>query len=99
MRLRLRSQDLQGLDDGFSRAIELVVTPVIFALIGFGLDTWLGLTPVLTICLAVFAIVGSAASAWYRYDARMKEHEDELRHHRAAGSSTVSADEHGQGDE
>ncbi|MEM9033538.1 MAG: AtpZ/AtpI family protein [Actinomycetota bacterium] len=93
MRLRLRPQDLRGLDDGFTRAIELVVTPVVFAFIGLGLDLWLGTTPLLTIVLAIFAVVGSAASAWYRYDASMKVHEEELRQRRGRPTDTVSADE------
>ena len=78
MRLRLRSQDLQGLDDGFTRAIELVVTPVVFALIGLAIDSLAGTRPLFTISLAVFAIVGQSAVMWYRYDARMRQHEREL---------------------
>lgn len=93
MRLRPRPQDLRGLDDGFTRAIELVVTPLIFALIGFGLDQLFGTTPLLTIVLALFAVVGSATSAWYRYDASMKVHEEELRQRRGHSTGTVSADE------
>lgn len=82
MRLRLRSQDLQGLDDGFTRAIELVLTPVVFALIGLGIDALLGTIPLFCIVLALFAIVGESAMMWYRYDARMREHERELQERR-----------------
>ena len=92
MRLRLRSQDLQGLDDGFTRAIELVVTPIVFALIGLGVDRLLGTTPLFAIGLAVFAIVGQSAVMWYRYDARMREHERELRERRRGPAAVDEAD-------
>ncbi len=78
MRLRLRSQDLQGLDDGLTRAIELVVTPVVFALIGLAIDSVAGTRPLFTISLAVFSLVGQSVVMWYRYDATMREHEREL---------------------
>lgn len=67
-----------GLDDGVSRSIELVVTPMLFGLAGYGLDRWLGLTPLLTIALALFGIAGVGARVWYEYDASMKAHEREL---------------------
>ncbi|MEO1063399.1 MAG: AtpZ/AtpI family protein [Actinomycetota bacterium] len=94
MRLRLRSQDLQGLDDGFTRALELVLTPVVFALIGLGIDALAGTTPLFTIGLAVFAIVGESAVMWYRYDATMREHERELQERRRgpAASGEAGAD-------
>ncbi len=88
MRLRLRSQDLRGLDDGFTRAIELVVTPVVFALIGLGVDAVLGTRPLFAISLAVFSIVGQSAVMWYRYDARMREHERELLDRRRGPAAT-----------
>lgn len=69
------------------------MTPVVFAFIGLGLDLWLGTTPWLTVVLAVFAVIGSATSAWYRYDASMRAHEDELRQRRGRPTDTVSADE------
>lgn len=91
MRLRLRSQDLQGLDDGFTRAIELVLTPVVFALFGLGIDALAGTTPLFTIVLALFAIVGQSAMMWYRYDARMREHERELQERRRGPAASPGA--------
>jgi hypothetical protein len=71
--------DRQHLYNGFgnsmARAIELVVTPVLFGLIGFGLDRWLGIAPVLTIFFVLFALVGMGVRAYYGYDKDMAEAE------------------------
>lgn len=61
----------QGFGDGLSQAVSLVVTPLLFGLLGAVLDGWLGTRPVLTVLLAVFAITGMFASAWFQYRARM----------------------------
>jgi len=51
------SRDVQnGFGDGLAKAFELVLTPALFGLAGFGLDRWLGLTPLLTIVLTVWAL-------------------------------------------
>jgi F0F1-type ATP synthase assembly protein I len=67
--------DRQHLYNGFgnsmARAIELVVTPVLFGLIGFGLDRWLGIAPVLTIILTLFALIGMGVRSYYGYDKDM----------------------------
>jgi F0F1-type ATP synthase assembly protein I len=54
---------------------ELVVSTVVLALIGFGLDRWLGTTPILTIVGAVLGLVGSAIKIYYGYSAAMQAHE------------------------
>jgi hypothetical protein len=46
--------------DGLSIAFELVATPAIFGLIGFGLDRWLGTTPLFTL---VFSMSRSSPSS------------------------------------
>ena len=65
----------RGFGDGMSRAFELAVTPIVFGLLGWGLDSLLGTAPVLAIGLALFAIAGQFARLWYGYDAEMREHE------------------------
>lgn len=96
--VRVRPEDLRNLDDGWSRAMEMVATPVIFALLGFLLDRWLGTTPLFTIVLAVFALIGSAAATWYRYDASMREHETEMAQRRGgSGAAEASAQADGNG--
>ena len=54
---------------------ELVFSSLILALIGFGLDHWLGTTPILTIVFAVLGLVGATIKIVYGYQAEMDEHE------------------------
>lgn len=59
-----------------AQAFEMAVTPVLFALLGLFLDGRFGTRPVLTVALAVFAMVGSFLRAWYHYLARVDALED-----------------------
>ena len=70
-----RRQLYQGFGDTLALAFELAFTPVIIGLMGYGLDRWFGILPVLTIVFVLMAIVGMSARMWYGYDARMKVHE------------------------
>lgn len=65
----------RGYGDGLSRAFEFALTPVIFGAMGYGLDRWLGIVPVLTIILFLVAVAGVFAKAWYAYEARMQYEE------------------------
>ena len=65
----------QGFGYGFSRAFELVVTPMTFAGIGFLVDLVAGTSPVFTVALAVFGVVGTFVRLWYGYDHEMRSHE------------------------
>jgi hypothetical protein len=64
-----------GFGDGLARAFEFAVTPVIFGAMGYGLDRWLGIFPLLTITLLLFALTGQFVMMWIRYDAEMRAHE------------------------
>lgn len=75
MDLADRRELYNGFGDGLARAFELAVTPAIFGLMGYGLDRWLGLFPLFTIVLLLFALVGEFVMMWIRYDAEMKRHE------------------------
>ena len=66
---------MQGLDGGMTRGIEMVVTPLLFAALGFWLDGIFGTRPVLTVVFGALAFVGAVASVYYRYRAEMDEHE------------------------
>ncbi len=77
MDLRQRQELNRGFGDGLARAFELAVTPVVFGLIGYGLDSLLGIVPVLTVVLAVLAVVGMFVRLWYGYDVEMRRHERE----------------------
>ena len=65
-------------DDGLVRAVELVVTPLLFAGAGLLADRWLGTTPVLTVLFGVLALVGKVLAEWYRYGAQMDRHTEDL---------------------
>ncbi|HEX9258415.1 MAG TPA: AtpZ/AtpI family protein [Acidimicrobiales bacterium] len=65
-----------------ARGLEMVATVVVFCLIGLLLDAWLGITPVLTIALGVFAVIGQFVRMWYVYDAEMRGHEARMRDQR-----------------
>ena len=73
--LLARQETYRGFGDTLAVSIELAVSPVIFGLIGYGLDRWLGTVPLLTIVLALFCIAGLSIRMWFEYDARMKVHE------------------------
>lgn len=72
-------RDKRDLYNGFgttlSRAFELVVTPLVFALLGRLLDAWLGTSPVFTVALAALALAGMSVRMYYAYEVAMKEHE------------------------
>ncbi len=65
----------QGFGDGMSRAFELVVTPLLFGLLGFGIDRAAGTSPVFVIALSAFGVVGTFVRMWLGYDAEMRAHE------------------------
>jgi hypothetical protein len=60
-----------GFGDTLARAFEFAVTPLIFGFIGHLLDRWLGMSPVLTITLALFAVAGMSVKLYYAYAADM----------------------------
>jgi F0F1-type ATP synthase assembly protein I len=66
----------RGLGDGLSLAIEFVAVPLIFALIGFGLDRWLGTGPILAVVLGGLGFVGVIVRTYYAYLARMQFEEE-----------------------
>lgn len=70
-----RQELYKGFGDTLALAFELAVTPVIFGLMGYGLDRWLGTLPILTVVFVVLCIVGLSVRLWYDYDARMRVHE------------------------
>ena len=73
--LAQRQELYKGFGDTLALAFELAATPVIFGLMGYGLDRWLGTLPILTIVFVVLCIVGLSVRLWYDYDARMRVHE------------------------
>lgn len=64
-------------EDGFTTAMELALTPAVFGFVGWLLDSWLGIVPVLTIVFSMWAFVVVAWMTWRRYDAKMTRLEAE----------------------
>jgi hypothetical protein len=61
--------------DGQNKAFEFAIIPAFFGIIGFGLDSWIGIVPVLTIVMVLVSCIGLGVRAWYSYDAQMKIHD------------------------
>lgn len=72
------STSLSG-DDTLGRGMDLALTVLAFLIIGWLIDTWLGLFPLFTIGLVVFASIGTFVRMKYAYDARMERLEHERR--------------------
>lgn len=56
---------------------ELVLSPLILALIGYGLDRWFATVPLFTVLLAVLGLVGACIKIYYGYSAEMDQHDAE----------------------
>ena len=54
---------------------ELVFSPLLLALVGFGLDKLLGTLPLFTIAFAVLGLVGAVTKIVYTYNSEMEQHE------------------------
>lgn len=72
-RLRISSSE-----DPWAKAVEIVVTPAIFAAAGFGLDRWWGTGPWLALSFGMTAFVLKLMVEWYRYSERMQAHEQQM---------------------
>jgi len=59
-------------------AVELAVTPALFAFLGWRLDLWLGTSPLLLLVLFVFTVCYEIWKLFLRYDAKMREEEAKL---------------------
>ena len=57
-------------DDGLSQAFEFAAGPVVMGLIGWLVDLALGTGPLFLIVFAVFGVIGSFVSFYYRYQAQ-----------------------------
>ena len=59
--------------ESYTRAFELAGTPALFGLMGYGLDRWLGIVPVLTLVLALLAFLTLLLQTWSGYVQQMEE--------------------------
>ena len=70
-----RRELYNGFGNALSSGIEFALGPVVFGGVGWLLDRWLGIAPVLTVVLSIIGVVASFVRTWYRYDAEMKAKE------------------------
>jgi F0F1-type ATP synthase assembly protein I len=54
---------------------ELVFSPLLLALLGYGLDRLLGTLPVFTIAFAVIGLAGAVIKLYFGYRYDMEQHE------------------------
>lgn len=64
--------------DSLGRGMDVALTLLVFLGIGWAIDAWLGIFPVFTIGLVVFAAVGTFVRLQYTYNATMERLEAEL---------------------
>jgi len=67
-----------GAGETLARAFELVLTPVIFAAIGWWLDGRFGIFPALSLAFFVFAFSYEFWKQYVAYDAAMRREEAKL---------------------
>jgi hypothetical protein len=89
--LAAKRQLNRGYSDGLSRALEIVVTPLLFGFVGHLVDGWLGTGPAFMIGLGAFAVTGLFVRFWLGYDREMRAHEAKLPRSGAAGSSSAAS--------
>lgn len=69
--LRSRQALHRGFNDALGRGIDLALTPVVFGLIGWLLDRWLGTGPVLMFVVAGIGLAGTVVKIKLGYDREM----------------------------
>ncbi len=62
-------------NDALSHAIAMVLFLVLAGLFGAWLDSILGTGPILLVLCGAIGAIGAFASAYYRYEARMADHD------------------------
>jgi len=78
---RALDQSAQG-SDSLGRGMDLALTVLVFLVVGWLLDSWLGLFPLFTISLVLFSSIGSFVRMKYVYDAAMERLEADRAAHR-----------------
>jgi F0F1-type ATP synthase assembly protein I len=65
--LRDRQATYNGFGNALSTAVEIVVTPLVFGVLGWLIDRAVGTTPLFAVVLGLFAVIGLAVRLYYRY--------------------------------
>ena len=83
--VRDRRELNNGFGDTLSVAFELALTPAIFAFLGWQVDRWLDTTPLFLVVFFAFVMGYEIWKLFTRYDAKMRDHERELRNRHRVG--------------
>jgi ATP synthase protein I len=59
--------------DALATAFEFAATVAIFFGIGYGLDRWLGTTPLFMVVFFLLALVGKSVKLFYQYSAELDQ--------------------------
>lgn len=76
--LTARQKLNRGYSDGLSRAMEIVLTPLLMGFFGSLVDGWLDTRPWFMIGFGAFGAAGIIARMWIGYDREMRKHEAKL---------------------
>lgn len=87
---RAQEPAAQSSDDSLGRGMDVALTMLVFLILGWLIDRWLGLFPVFTIVLVVFAAIGSFVRMKYVYDAQMEQLEAALAAKRNGGAPAAA---------
>ncbi len=66
----------QGFGDALALGVELVLTPLLFAGLGWWLDGLFGTRPLLAAAFLALGVVGVSVHTYYDYRARMAREEE-----------------------
>ena len=75
--------------DLFGRGMELAMALLVFVLLGWAVDNWLGTKPLFIIVFAMLALIGGGARIKYAYDESMERHQRERAEARRAGNAAT----------
>ena len=73
--------------DLFGRGMEVAMALLVFVLLGWAVDNWLGTKPLFIIVFALLALIGGGARIKYAYDESMERHQRERAEARRAAST------------
>lgn len=76
--LRAKRELNNGFGETLNRAFELALIPVLFALPGWLLDSWVGTTPLFALLTGGFGLAGVVAKIWIQYSEKMDQEQAKL---------------------
>ena len=69
-------EERRGYGDALTQALTLVTAPVLFGLLGALVDRWFATGPLFLLVLGFVGVLGSCATAYYEYEARIARHDE-----------------------